>query len=272
MMIADFVSADYGWLQSPDRTESARVVFHAGVHREGYFTCEDILEQVRRALTILAHHFSHEDHVFVYNNASTYLKRADEALSAIKMPKGPSKSLETNFGVLVNVLRPNGKPRRDEEGRNLKKKNPIHNGKFTDGTEQEFYGYFPAGHPLAGLFKGMALILTERGYDVSRKEVQCGKSFVDCPEGQLIDCCCRRMLYSKPDLVAEEPPLRTLCESHEVPVLFLPKFYCELNFIEKCWGYAKRRYRMLPESSKEEDLERNVLASLEEVPLISMRR
>ncbi|GLB43911.1 hypothetical protein LshimejAT787_1500950 [Lyophyllum shimeji] len=269
LMVADFVSADHGWLRSPDGKESARVVFRAGVRREGYFTCEDILEQVRRALFILADHFSNEDHVFVYDNATTHLKRADEALSATKMPKGPSKTLETNFGVLVNVLGPDGKPRRDEDGKYLKKKIPMRNGKFADGTVQEFY--FPEGHPLAGLFKGMALILTERGYDVSRKKVQCGKSFANCPEGAT-DCCCRRMLYSKPDFVAEEPLLRTLCESHGVPVLFLPKFHCELNFIEQCWGYAKRRYRLLPESSKEEDLERNVLASLEEVPLISMRR
>ena len=35
-------------------------------------------------------------------------------------------------------------------------------------------------------------------------------------------------------------------------------------------GYAKRRYRLLPLSSKEEALERNILASLKEVPLISM--
>jgi len=57
----------------------------------------------------------------------------------------------------------------------------MHNGKFADGTEQGFY--FPADHPLTGLFKGMALILTECGYNVSRKKVQCVKSFVDCPEG-----------------------------------------------------------------------------------------
>jgi hypothetical protein len=35
---------------------------------------------------------------------------------------------------------------------------------------------------------------------------------------------------------------------------------------------TKRRYRLLPPSSKEEILELNVLASLEEVFLISMRR
>ncbi|KAJ7353648.1 hypothetical protein DFH08DRAFT_692624, partial [Mycena albidolilacea] len=39
-----------------------------------------------------------------------------------------------------------------------------------------------------------------------------------------------------------------------------------------CWGYAKRVYRMFPESSSEEDLERNMLEALESVPLASMCR
>jgi hypothetical protein len=28
LMIADFVSADYGWLHSPDGKESAHIIFH----------------------------------------------------------------------------------------------------------------------------------------------------------------------------------------------------------------------------------------------------
>lgn len=102
-MISDFVSADYGWLQSPDGTESAQVLFRAGKNRKGYFTCEDIVAQAEKAMEILAKHYAHEDHVFVYDNATTHLKHADNALSASKMTKGPLKSLETNFGVLVNA-------------------------------------------------------------------------------------------------------------------------------------------------------------------------
>ncbi|KAG6809273.1 hypothetical protein H0H92_000917, partial [Tricholoma furcatifolium] len=174
----------------------------AGARCEGYFTTEDILEQVQKAITILAAHFTHEDHVFIYDNATTHLKRADKALSATQMPKGPSKSIETNFGVWVNNVGPDGHVQRDKDGKLVKKKVPMRNEKFADGTEQEFY--YPTGYERTGIFKGMATILTERGYN--------------------------------------------------------------------CWGYAKRTYRLLPKLSRDEDLEKNVIKSLDEVPLMSMRR
>ena len=44
-----------------------------------------------------------------------------------------------------------------------------------------------------------------------------------------------------------------------------------LNFIEQCWGYAKRIYHLNPPSSGEDHLEKNAFASLEAVPLKSMR-
>ena len=34
-----------------------------------------------------------------------------------------------------------------------------------------------------------------------------------------------------------------------------------------CWGYAKHLYRLNPESSKEDVLEKNALAALEQIPL-----
>jgi hypothetical protein len=130
--------------------------------------------------------------------------------------------------------------------------------------------YFPDGHPLAGQFKGMSRILEERGIDITHKKAQCNKTF-KCPPPAL-DCCCRRILYNQPDFENVKSILEHDCEERGFQVLFLPKFHCELNFIEQCWGYAKRLYRLNPESSREDALERNSLAALDAVPLISMRR
>ncbi|KAG2097950.1 uncharacterized protein F5147DRAFT_583335 [Suillus discolor] len=103
--------------------------------------------------------------------------------------------------------------------------------------------YFPEGHPQAGWFKGMEQILQEQGYDTKGLLAEC-KGF-KCKAGQK-DCC--------------------------FSVIFLPKFHCELYFIEMCWGFAKRVYWLNPSSSKEANLERNVVAALDSIPVSTMHQ
>jgi hypothetical protein len=268
LMVADFVSADYGWLRSPDGTESARVLFKAGKAQEGYFTSEDIQKQNKAAMDILKKHYPNEDHVFVYDNATTHLKRADGALSARQMPKGPSDK----FSIERTVMGLDGKPVHETNGTLLKEKIRMVNGHFSNGEEQQFY--YPDDHEkYPGFFKGITVILQERGFTGltgrGGKLLEC-KGF-NCKVG-VTDCCCRRILYCQPDFQEVESILETLCRSCGFQVLFLPKFHCELNFIEQCWGHAKRRYRKYPVSSKEADLEVNLIHALDEVPLDSMRR
>jgi len=80
--------------------EEARVLFKAGKNCEGYFTSNDILEQVEKAIDILKKHYPNEDHVLVYDNTTTHLKCADGALSARRMPKSTSKP-ESNWRVVT---------------------------------------------------------------------------------------------------------------------------------------------------------------------------
>jgi hypothetical protein len=82
LMVADFVSADFGWLQSPDGKRSARRIMKPGKNRDGYFTAEDIDEQAREAMDILTECYPEYEHIFIYDNAPTHLKRPEDSLSA----------------------------------------------------------------------------------------------------------------------------------------------------------------------------------------------
>ncbi|TBU51333.1 hypothetical protein BD310DRAFT_971300 [Dichomitus squalens] len=99
LMVADFVSAEHGWLRSPDGKESARVLFRPGKNRDGYFTHEEILAHATTAIDILSQHYPDEQHVFIFDNAPTHLKRAADALSARKMSLHPTKPGKPVFGV-----------------------------------------------------------------------------------------------------------------------------------------------------------------------------
>ncbi|OBZ62739.1 hypothetical protein A0H81_15008 [Grifola frondosa] len=223
LMVVDFVSAEYGWLRFDG--DAARILFKAGKAREGYFINDNILEHATGAMDILDKHLPHKRHVFIFDNATTHLKRAHDALSARHMSKKPTAPNKPSFGVLRNVVNMEGKPVYGPDGKVLKEKVPMSDAKFADGAPQPLY--FPVGHEHAGIFKGMQVILEERGFTESR-------IFMGVPI-----------------------PLSKRCTP-----LLLPQ----------CWGYAKRKYRLNPPSSAEANLERNVIAALDSVPLITMRR
>jgi hypothetical protein len=55
-MISDFVSAELGFLASPDKNDRCHVEFSAGINNQRYFTNE------------------HMKHVFVFNDATMHMK------------------------------------------------------------------------------------------------------------------------------------------------------------------------------------------------------
>ncbi|KAF9459536.1 hypothetical protein BDZ94DRAFT_1284360 [Collybia nuda] len=226
LMVADFVSADYGWLRSPDGTKEARVLFKAGINQEGYFTNDNILKHATTAMDILTEYYPDEEHILVFDNASTHLKHVDSALSARDMPKG-TKARDENGKLTRKPLKENPQPL-----------------------------YFPDDHPThPGCFKGMSVILQEHGLVEESKLLRECAGF-KCKPGAT-KCCFRRVLYTQPDFKMVDSLL---------------EFHCELNFIEQCWGYAKRKYREFPPSSAKADLQKNVLAALDMIPLVTMRR
>ena len=235
LMIADFVSADFRWLRSPDGKQSARRVMKPGKAKDGYFTSEDIKLQAEEAIRICRDCWPQYEHVFVYDNAFTHLKRPEGSLSARRMPKNTPKE-GNNWGIEVTKRDPiTKKPICNADGSYQKEKIRMEDAQFADGTPQPLY--FPEGHARAGVFKGMVTILEERGFpNMAQIRAEC-KGF-KCPPGAT-SCCCRRILYNQYDFTNVASILELTCKALGVLVMFLPKFHCELNFIEQCWGFAK---------------------------------
>ncbi|KAL5633413.1 hypothetical protein ACGC1H_003789 [Rhizoctonia solani] len=277
LMVADFVSADYGWLRSwpvppmaapvvPGEStheggtlEDARVVFCAGKQRDGWFGTNHVVQQLSRAMSIVKKHYPHEEHVFIFDNATIHSKLPESAPNIYKMTLGPSQK------VKGEEVGPSGEIIKIEYAPAI----------LPDGTIQQFY--HPSNHPitdLQGTFKGMALILEERGIPGAQKlkrECPSTKQRQGCPPGST-SCCARRTMLNQPDILAQKSILQIQAAAEGFSVMYLPKYHCELNPIEQCWGAAKRVYRDFPSSSSEADLKKNMLAALDSVELKSIRR
>ena len=148
------------------------------------------------------------------------------------------------------------------------------NAHFTDGHPQPLY--YPSNHPThPSIFKGMAVLLEERGYHNARtlcakcKGFKCAKN----DTGEYVgNCCCCCILFELPDFKNVPSLLTSLCDLYGVQALFLPKFSPELNPIEQCWGFAKQTYREFLPSSTIKDLIRNMHEALASVPLVSIHK
>ena len=112
-------------------------------------------------MDILDEYYAEEDHVLVFDNATTHTKWADGALSACSMLKSMQE-----WGVEVHLWGTDRKPVYGPDGKLLKHKIKICDTTFADGSPQSLY--FASGAQ-AGLFKGMTVLLTEWGLDKEAK-------------------------------------------------------------------------------------------------------
>jgi hypothetical protein len=219
-------------------------------------------------MDILDRHYTGYTHVFGFDNATTHWKRRANALSATHMVVNPPRTDKPNWLCTI----------KDKAGN--EQKVCMNDGRFHDGSPQSFY--FLEGHPIhPGHFKGMREIVRER-YERGAPSIpnptptngkklngEC-KNFQCAPGAK--DCCLRRILYNQPDFAGQKSALEEVAEARGYQVIFFPKFHCETNSIEQSWGFAKRIYQQFPASSAEVDLESNVIAALNAVPLQSQQK
>jgi hypothetical protein len=234
------------------KSREARLFFEAGKNRDGYFTAAEFMEQVSKAVDILERKTKNMAiGLFMFDNAPSHQKRADDALSARKMPKG---------------LRPDWRHRKDGPR--------MRSGWWINalGVRHEQAFYFPNDHPdHPGWFKGMEVIIRERGLWPSSGRLLAQCEGFKCKEGATA-CCCRRLLFNQQDFVQQKSSVQELVESRGHLCDYYPKYHCELNFIEMVWGAVKSRYRVTKRTHTMAEMRDNVRACLDDINLVSVRR
>jgi hypothetical protein len=94
LMVTNFASADsYGWLPSLNGSEFACVLIKTGKNRNGCFSNARIVDNATQPMNSVTKYYSDSDHVFVFDNAPSHMKRADTLLLACSVPLRPAKSV-----------------------------------------------------------------------------------------------------------------------------------------------------------------------------------
>ena len=203
IMVSDFVEEHNGYLaltpeehdaakvKFPTIPKSARVLFEYGADKEGYWTGDKFMTNVKDACDIAESKYNPAKHsiVFVFDQSSCHKKFDEKAL------------------IAKNILVKDGGPRRVRDT-------------------------VWAGNPQAmvnsdGSAKGLKTILAERGINTARMKAD--------------DM--RIVLSNHDDFKHEKTNVEHYVESRGHIALFLPKFHCELNPIERVWGQSKRYCR-----------------------------
>jgi hypothetical protein len=107
-----------------------------------------------------------------------------------------------------------------------------------------------------GKTKGMRRILQERGKWLVGMLLECPPCKLGVPHHErrergyapghmflTVQCCARYCLSREPDFAEQREWLTETCEKQGHSIVFYPKFHCELNFIERIWGFLKARAR-----------------------------
>jgi hypothetical protein len=119
----------------------------------------------------------------------------------------------------------------------------LRNGWFIrDGVRISQPMTFPASHEaFPSLQKGMKQVLIERGLYTPKFRMQC-RAAGKCDFGSTT-CCAKRILELQPDFQEQHSLVLEVIEAAGHLCIFLPKFHCELNFIEFFWGAVKKYLR-----------------------------
>jgi len=251
IMVSEFLTEVNGRLclqqadieKHPYVPEEAQCYLKPGINQDGYWTAEHLLEQIEyKAIPIFEALYPDCIAVFAFDNSSNHAAFRNDALVAKRMN-----------------LKPGGKQ-------------PVMRDTYFGEDKQPQSMVFPSTHPdekLRNKPKGIKQVLIERGKWSSQGLIlECKECKENIKDDSRKSCCACCVLSLEPDFLAQKGAIEELIENAGHKCIFFPKFHCELNFIERYWGAAKRYLRENCDYSWE-GLKKTVPESLESVPLIT---
>jgi len=145
----------------------------------------------------------------------------------------------------------------------------MHSGWYWNGQEKIVQPMiFPDGHPrYPNEPKGIKAVLTERGLYQPQLRGKCENK---C-NANATNCCNKHILELQEDFREQRSLVQEVIEAAGHLCLFLPKFHCELNFIEFFWGMVKKYLRDNCDYTFN-TLKENMPKALALVPLQTIRR
>src|SRR6266487_352760 len=179
-----------------------------------------------------------------------------QALVMVDNSQGHSAYAEDALLVSRMNMRPGGKQAHLRNGWFLK-----------DGQKIDQPMIFPVDHPtFPDMPKGIKQVLFERGLFVEGIRMKCLNCTPDTS-----NCCAQHILGNQPDFKAQKSLVQEVLEAAGHLCIFLPKFHCELNFIEFFWGSVKKYLRDNCDYTFD-TLKENMPKALESVPIECIRK
>lgn len=220
-MVSGFTCECHGLMTKNcgDTIKKSYLLFEAGTNRDGWFTNDDLIQQIRDTKLLFRDLHPDCDLKFAFDNSCSHYKRALDGLDASLLPL-------KDGGKYAPLMRQTWY--------------------IKDGTE-----YTQMMQTSSGLQKGLRSILTERGLWRMGMPLSCKPCENNIPHNLRIgaqfgnfsnssQCCARHCCSQQPDFLHQREWLREVIEDElDSKIIFYPKFHSELNYLEMVWCFMK---------------------------------